>query len=64
VGKGRRKKKVLRPELSRFGHLTRHTFATMYLRAGGSDVMLSKILGHVDTRLIHRVYAHFTAGDL
>jgi hypothetical protein len=26
--------------------------------------MLAKILGQVDTRLVHRVYAHFTAGDL
>lgn len=55
---------VLRPELSRFGHLTRHTFATLYLKAGGSDVLLAKMLGHRDTRLVHQVYAHFCAHDL
>jgi integrase len=55
---------VLRPGLSRFGHLTRHTFATLYLRAGGSDVLLAKMLGHKDTRLVHQVYAHFCADDL
>jgi integrase len=55
---------VLRPELSRFGHLTRHTFATLYLRAGGSDILLAKILGHADTRLVHQVYSHFCAEDL
>ena len=58
------KAKVLRPGLSRFGHLTRHTFATLYLRAGGSDVLLAKMLGHKDTRLVHQVYAHFCADDL
>ena len=56
--------KVLRLELSRFGHLTRHTFATLYLRAGGSEVLLAKILGHADTRLVHRFYSHFCANDL
>ena len=58
------KANVYRPELSRFGYLTRHTFATLYLKAGGSDVLLAKMLGHCDTRLIHQVHADFYAHDL
>lgn len=55
---------VLRPELKRFGHLTRHCFASHYLKAGGSDVMLARMLGHRGTDLIHKVYAHFVSDDL
>lgn len=55
---------VLRPGLKRFGHLTRHCFASHYLKAGGSDIMLARMLGHRGTDLIHTVYAHFVSDDL
>ena len=55
---------VLRPGLKRFGHLTRHCFASHYLKAGGSDIMLARMLGHQGTDLIHTVYAHFVSDDL
>ena len=55
---------VARDGMRRWGHLTRHTFATQWLLAGGTDTILAKILGHVDTSLIHRVYAHFCDFDL
>ncbi len=41
------------------GHLTRHTFATQWLLAGGSDTILARILGHSNTTLIHEAYSHF-----
>ena len=50
---------VARPGMRRWGHLTRHTFATQWLLSGGSDSMLARILGHRDTTLIHAVYSHF-----
>jgi integrase len=50
---------VDRPGMKRWGHLTRHTFATQWLLAGGSDAILARILGHRDTNLIHAVYSHF-----
>lgn len=55
---------VLRPGLKRFGHLTRHCFASHYLKQGGSDIMLARMLGHKGTDLIHNVYAHFVSDDL
>jgi integrase len=55
---------VDRPGLSRYGHQTRHFFATQWLLQGGSDTLLARILGHRDTMLIHTVYSHFTNEDL
>lgn len=55
---------VARPCMRRWGHMTRHVFATQWLLEGGSDALLAKILGHVDTSLVHRVYAHFCDFDL
>jgi integrase len=50
---------VARPGMSRWGHGTRHFYATQWLLQGGSDTILAKILGHRDTMLIHAVYSHF-----
>lgn len=52
-----------RPEMKRPGHLTRHYFATQWLLSGGSAEQLARVLGHVDTSLICRVYSHFQDGD-
>lgn len=40
-------------------HVTRHTFASIYLMNGGSLWDLSKILGHSSTTLTEERYAHF-----
>jgi len=55
--------KVDRPGMRRWGHLTRHYFATQWLLAGGSDAILARVLGHRDTNLIHQVYSHFCDFD-
>jgi len=55
---------VDRPGLRRYGHQTRHYFATQWLLQGGSDTILAKILGHRDTSLIHSTYSHFCDDDL
>jgi integrase len=55
---------VDRPALRRYGHQTRHYFATQWLLSGGSDTILAKILGHRDTSLIHSTYSHFCDDDL
>lgn len=47
-----------------YNHMLRHSFASNWLRAGKSDWILAKILGHRDTSLIHHVYAHVLASDL
>ena len=38
-------------------HLLRHTFATNYMEEGGSEIFLSKILGHTTLQMTHR-YTH------
>jgi hypothetical protein len=50
--------------MARWVHGTRHFYATQWLLRGGSDSILSSILGHRDTTLIHQVYAHFCDLDL
>lgn len=52
-----------REGMRRWGHMTRHTYATAWLLAGGSDTLLARWLGHRDTALIHRVYSHFCDFD-
>jgi integrase/recombinase XerD len=54
-------KKIAAPHI-RF-HLLRHTFATEYIRTGGSIAMLPKILGHssISTTMI---YEHLQTDDL
>jgi integrase len=55
---------VSRAGLNVTGHMTRHFFASEWLRCGGSNVLLARVLGHKDTKLIDRVYSHFTSTDL
>ena len=52
-----------REGMRRWGHMTRHTYATAWLLAGGSDTLLARWLGHKDTSLIHQVYSHFCDFD-
>jgi integrase len=55
------------PALRRGWHSLRHTFASMFLRAGGNLCALQKILGHCDVKMT-LTYAHlapdFLAEDL
>lgn len=55
------------PPLSRGWHSLRHTFASMFIRAGGNLVALQKILGHTDIKMT-LAYAHlapdFLAADM
>ncbi len=55
------------PPLARGWHSLRHTFASMFIRAGGNLVALQKILGHVDIKMT-LAYAHlapdFLASDM
>jgi integrase len=39
-------------------HKLRHTYASIFLAAGGSMFTLSRILGHASVRTTERVYAH------
>lgn len=41
----------------------RHSFASNMLIAGVSDVKVSRWLGHVDTRMVHRHYGHLLSYD-
>lgn len=40
-------------------HKLRHTYASIFLAAGGTMFALSKILGHASIRTTERCYAHF-----
>lgn len=55
------------PPLRRGWHSLRHTFASMFIRAGGNLVALQKILGHTDMKMT-LAYAHlapdFLAQDM
>lgn len=45
-------------------HVTRHTFATRWLRRGGSLHTLSRALGHASIRTTADLYAHLDLRDL
>jgi integrase/recombinase XerD len=45
-------------------HTTRHTYATLYLRAGGRMERLSRILGHAHVGITESHYAHLDVTDL
>jgi integrase len=44
-------------------HIFRHSFATWALTRGMNPVQLADILGHADTTMISRVYAHLSPSD-
>lgn len=44
-------------------HMTRHTFATRYLRAGGKMHTLQMILGHASVATTINAYAHLDVSD-
>lgn len=46
-----------------YPHLLRHSFATHFLRKGGSPLLLQKILGHESLAMITRTYSHLNYGD-
>ena len=39
-------------------HITQHTFTTRCIESGMDLLMLSKLLGHVDTKQIEKTYGH------
>lgn len=45
-------------------HTTRHTYATLYLRAGGRMERLSRVLGHAHVGITEQHYAHMNVADL
>jgi integrase/recombinase XerD len=51
------------PAPRRTVHATRHTFATEYLRRGGSLFHLQKVLGHTSLEMVRR-YANLVTADL
>lgn len=55
---------VARPGMRRWGHLTRHSYATSFLLKGGPAALLARILGHAGTDLIFKTYAHIGETDL
>jgi integrase len=45
-------------------HITRHTYATEYLRRGGAIEKLSRILGHSSVEITDQAYGHLVTEDL
>lgn len=45
-------------------HVTRHTFATRYLRNGGTLERLSKAMGHSSIQITFDLYAHLDTRDI
>lgn len=45
-------------------HALRHTFCSNLLKSGVSIKSASLLMGHSTTRLVDRVYSHFSPGDL
>ena len=44
-------------------HMTRHTFATRYLRAGGRLETLSMVMGHSSVKTTFDLYGHLDTTD-
>lgn len=44
-------------------HYARHTFITMKRREGYSEEEVSKLTGHADTAMIHKIYEHLDDSD-
>jgi integrase len=55
---------VARPGMKRWGHLTRHSYATAFLLKGGRAPVLARILGHAGVDLIFKTYSHIGETDL
>lgn len=53
---------VWKPTLDR--HQLRHEFCTTCIEAGISEFVCAKLLGHSDTTMVHRVYAHYREEQL
>ena len=49
-------------EIHKF-HALRHTFASRAIRAGASDKVVSKVLGHVNSSTTSNIYVH-VSGDM
>ena len=45
-------------------HVTRHTFATRWLRRGGRLETLSRVMGHASIKTTHDLYAHLDTTDV
>jgi site-specific recombinase XerD len=45
-------------------HETRHSYASALAQAGADLLTISKLLGHADTRITSRHYAHLTDATL
>lgn len=45
-------------------HTTRHTFATRWLRRGGSLITLSMVMGHASIKTTSDLYAHLNTADI
>lgn len=45
-------------------HELRHTRATLWLAQGISPLMVAKLLGHSDTKMLVKVYDHTTVDTL
>ena len=45
-------------------HVTRHTFATRWLRRGGRLETLSRVMGHSSIKTTHDLYAHLDTSDV
>ena len=45
-------------------HMTRHTFATRYLRAGGRLETLSMVMGHSSIKITADLYCHLDTSDV
>jgi site-specific recombinase XerD len=45
-------------------HVTRHTYATRFLQAGGSLQMLSRMMGHSSVAVTDAAYSHLETGDM
>jgi len=47
-----------------YPHLLRHSYATGWLRRGGSALLLAQQLGHENLNMIQSTHSHLTRGDV
>lgn len=55
-------KKIKIPKKKITSHIFRHTFVSVAVQNGINKELIAKQVGHTDTNMIDRVYAHFTEG--